>query len=164
MLCKFIIIVITTSDTRTSLLTWIMECVHRSETSVCASHTGSLLSLADLRCTAESLLDGLLYPVSHPAMLRFALRDPSLVVVANLLCCDTIDVEGFDLEGDRSSCQLMELKATPLNLVTLLGELHLLGQCRGCFLLCFLFCWFACFFVGRGYLMSWEGLSVYGFV
>ena len=112
------------------------------------SHSGTASSLVDVQCTAESLLGELLHPVDHQAPLRRALQDPSLVVVAHLPSCHAADVEGLDLGGDQLSRRLMGLKATPFELATLLGELHLLGQCMGCFLLCL-----AC--VQNKYILLW---------
>ena len=135
-------------QTRTSPLTRILECVRRSETSMSMLHSGTAVSLVDVQCTAESLLGELLHPVDHRALLRQALQDPSLVVVAYLPSCHTADVEGLSLGSDWLSRRLMGLKATPFELATLLGELHLLGQCVGCFVLCL-----AC--VQNEYILLW---------
>ena len=111
-------------------------------------HSGTALSLVDVQCTAESLLGELLHPVDHRALLRQALQDPSLVVVAHLPSCHNADMEGLDLGSDWLSRRLMGLKATPFELATLLGELHLLGQCVGFFVLCL-----AC--VQNKYILLW---------
>lgn len=120
-------------------------------------HSGTALSLVDVQCTAESLLGELLHPVDHRALLRQALQDPSLVVVAHLPSCHNADMEGLDLGSDWLSRRLMGLKATPFELATLLGELHLLGQCMGCFLLCnSCWCLFFIFFGGQGVLLVFS--------